>query len=74
MSLITISKIEEAIEQRKTKRIIVKMRRLLFLKNILIKHFIQRQKLNAHEGIKNMVNLPDRMFMKKQNDKKKSVL
>lgn len=50
------------------------MRRLLFLKNILIKHFIQRQKLNAHEGIKNMVNLPDRMFMKKQNDKKKSVL
>lgn len=73
-SLITINNIEEVIEQRKIKKIIIKMRRLLFLKNILIKHFIQRQKLNTHESIKNMMNLPDRMFLKKQSDKKKSVL
>lgn len=69
-----MNNIEEVIEKRKTKKIILKMRKLLFLKNILIKHFIQRQKLNAHESIKNMMNLPDRMFLKKQSDKKKSVL
>lgn len=62
------------IEKRKIKKIIIKMRRLLFLKNILMKHFIQRQKLNLYESLKNMINLPDRMFLKRQSDKKKSVL
>lgn len=73
-SLIHIFHINKQVQTKAILQVITKIKKQSFLRNVLLKYFIQRQKLNIYQYFTYSRNLPNRLKIAKNNKKISSII